>query len=54
LSGNSVTSNSLGISLVSSSGNRIFHNDFSNNRQQIYAFNSTDTWDDGYPSGGNY
>jgi parallel beta-helix repeat protein len=54
MSGNNVTSNDYGIVLQSSSGNRIFHNDFSNNWQQTYVFNSTDMWDDGYPSGGNY
>jgi hypothetical protein len=40
--------------LYSSSGNRIFHNDFLNNTQQTEVVNSTNTWDDGYPSGGNY
>jgi parallel beta-helix repeat protein len=54
-SGNNVTANSGdGFDLYSSSGNRIFHNDFLNNTQQTYVFNSTNTWDDGYPSGGNY
>jgi parallel beta-helix repeat protein len=55
LSGNNVTANSGdGFDLYGSSGNRIFHNDFLNNGQQAFAFNSTNTWDDGYPSGGNY
>jgi parallel beta-helix repeat protein len=63
LSGNNVTANSCGINLYSSSGNRIFHNDFLNNTQetlvldgtlQVTVFNSTNTWDDGFPSGGNY
>lgn len=59
-SGNVLTGNSVsgtlsgeGITLVSSSGNKIFHNDFSNT-QQTYIYNSTDIWDNGYPSGGNY
>ncbi len=60
LSGNNIanngygTINGYGIYLNSSSGNRIFHNNFLNNTQQTYVSNSTNTWDDGYPSGGNY
>jgi parallel beta-helix repeat protein len=54
LSGNNITANTEGVDLYNSSGNKIFHNDFSNNGQQAHVFNSTNTWDDGYPSGGNY
>jgi parallel beta-helix repeat protein len=55
LSGNNVTANSdYGILLYYSSGNRIFHNDFLNNAQQVAVLSSNNTWDDGYPSGGNY
>jgi len=36
------------------SNNRIYHNDFINNTVQAYSYNSENTWDDGYPSGGNY
>ena len=54
LSGNTITGNGYGILLSSSSGNRIFHNDFLNNTQQAFVYNSTNTWDNGYPSGGNY
>jgi parallel beta-helix repeat protein len=55
LFGNSITANGVyGVDLDHSSGNRIFHNDFLNNRQQTYVSNSTNTWDDGYPAGGNY
>jgi parallel beta-helix repeat protein len=54
LSGNNITANSCGIWLDYSSGNRIFHNDFLNNTQQAGVSISNDTWDDGYPSGGNY
>jgi parallel beta-helix repeat protein len=36
-------------------GNIFFHNNFINNTHPfIYNFNSDTTWDDGYPSGGNY
>jgi parallel beta-helix repeat protein len=52
--GNNMESNSYGIMLVyGSSNNKIFHNDFINNAYQAYdSFNNT--WDDGYPSGGNF
>ena len=44
-----------GVDLFSSSGNRIFHNDFLNNVPQAQASSdSSNAWDDGYPSGGNY
>jgi parallel beta-helix repeat protein len=54
LSGNNFTANSCGVDLSSSSDNRIFHNDFLNNTSQAEVSNSTNMWDDGYPSGGNY
>ncbi|MEA2089781.1 MAG: NosD domain-containing protein [Thermoproteota archaeon] len=58
LTGNNVLNNtSYGIVLSGSSNNRIFHNNFINNTYQVRlqdppSFNNT--WDDGYPSGGNY
>jgi parallel beta-helix repeat protein len=53
--GNNVIANSQnGIRLESSSGNNIFHNNFIDNAHQVDSFNSTNIWDDGYPSGGNY
>jgi parallel beta-helix repeat protein len=52
--GNNITSNDIGIYLFFSSNNVIFHNNFINNTKQIYTYNSTNIWDDGYPSGGNY
>lgn len=44
------------ISDVPSSGNSIYHNNFvSNWAGQVYLISgSVNTWDDGYPSGGNY
>ena len=56
LSCNNVVANDHnGIALDDSSGNRIFHDCFSDNTQQTWLWlNSTNTWDDGYPSGGNY
>jgi parallel beta-helix repeat protein len=60
-SNNSVSANNIanngyiGIVLQSSSNSTIYHNDFMNNSaHQAYSYNSTNVWDDGYPSGGNY
>jgi len=35
-------------------GNSIFHNNIVNNTVQAAYYNYTTSWDDGYPSGGNY
>jgi parallel beta-helix repeat protein len=59
-SNNSVTENKLaenrqyGISLESSSNASIYHNNFIHNTNQVSTYDSTGTWDDNYPSGGNY
>jgi parallel beta-helix repeat protein len=38
-----------------SSYNKIHHNNFINNTNQVYVFGeNSNVWDDGYPSGGNY
>jgi len=39
---------------VRGSGNRICHNNFHSNTHQVDSAASTNVWDDGYPSGGNY
>jgi len=44
----------FGISLSSSSNNAIYHNNFMNNTNQVGIYNSTNTWHNGYPSGGNF
>lgn len=53
---NNVTLNSgYGIKLESSYHNRIYHNNFISNVTHAVTNNiGTNTWDDGYPSGGNY
>jgi parallel beta-helix repeat protein len=57
LSGNNVTANNwAGILLYSSSNNNVFyHNNFINNTQHVYVVTPgfANSWDDGYPSGGN-
>jgi parallel beta-helix repeat protein len=42
-----------GVNSFNSSANRFFHNDFIDNGQQA-SDNSPNSWDDGYPSGGNF
>ncbi len=78
ISGNNITTNNIGVVLISSSdynnitgnnveqdsaygiyfdsssNNNIYHNNFANNIQQAYTSYSTNTWDHGYPVGGNY
>ncbi|UCF08128.1 MAG: right-handed parallel beta-helix repeat-containing protein, partial [Thermoplasmata archaeon] len=52
---NNISKNLYGIELLSSSGNKIYHNDFVNNTNQASEPSmSVNNWDDGYPSGGNY
>lgn len=52
--GNTLINNHDGISLVSSLNNYIYHNNFVNNTNQFVVKESSNFWDDGYPSGGNY
>jgi parallel beta-helix repeat protein len=52
--GNNILSNNCGVRLQACSNNSIYHNNFVNNTNQVYAVESTNIWDDGYPSGGNY
>jgi parallel beta-helix repeat protein len=55
---NNITDNRFfGALLLSSSDNRFYHNNFIFGPQSTGLYlmiGSTDTWDDGYPSGGNY
>jgi parallel beta-helix repeat protein len=43
-----------GIKMENSSGNRIVQNSFIDHVVQVESFASTNIWDGGYPSGGNY
>jgi len=43
-----------GIRLSWSSNNTIYHNNVINNTRHLHSVESVNTWDDGYPSGGNY
>ena len=57
ITGNTASSNNMyGIQLYSSSNNVLFHNNLISNTFQASAYPTgyVNTWDDGYPSGGNY
>jgi parallel beta-helix repeat protein len=51
--GNNITNNDLGIYSITCNNN-ISHNNFINNSIQVGGLVSSNIWDDGYPSGGNY
>jgi parallel beta-helix repeat protein len=52
---NNVTNNEYGMLLCSSSFNKIYHDNFINNTIQVHLYDSqSNTWDGGYPFGGNY
>lgn len=54
--GNKIVSNECGIRFYQSSNNFVYHNNFKNNTNQVYTsfYITTNVWDNGYPSGGNY
>lgn len=56
VSGNSVVNNTVGIWFadLASERNKIYHNNFENNNQQVSSFGGANSFDNGYPSGGNY
>lgn len=56
VSGNILENDSLAVSVSSStcSNNRVFHNSFLNDTNMVSDFGSFDSYDDGYPSGGNF
>ncbi|MCP8319054.1 MAG: right-handed parallel beta-helix repeat-containing protein, partial [Candidatus Methylarchaceae archaeon HK01B] len=50
-----INSKNYGIYLYYSSSNKIYHNNIIDNTVQAYDYGGTgNSWDDGYPSGGNY
>jgi parallel beta-helix repeat protein len=54
LIGNNASNNEVGIELLDSSNNNLlYHNNLINNTHNAYD-DSSNTWDNGYPSGGNY
>ena len=51
---NNITGNQVGISLSHCSGNEIYHNNFIDNLNHVMTDDFYNSWDDDYPSGGNY
>jgi parallel beta-helix repeat protein len=52
---NTISQNQIGINMTNSNGNIIYHNNFIGNVIQANILTAvSNTWDDGYPSGGNY
>jgi parallel beta-helix repeat protein len=52
---NTISENQLGINISNSNDNIIYHNNFIDNTVQVHiSIAATNTWDNGYPSGGNY
>ncbi len=60
LFGNSFEANDFAVAIIASagrncSGNAFYRNNFVNNSNEVVGgYPSVDSWDDGYPSGGNY
>jgi parallel beta-helix repeat protein len=54
VSENNIANNVVGVFLLLSSNNTFYHNNFVGNTQQVSSNGSPNTWDNGYPSGGNY
>jgi len=52
--GNEIADNNRGVYISGAGSNMFFHNNFVGNTQQVVCYDSTNLWDDGYPSGGNY
>ncbi len=49
-----VANTHYGLGLYGSLGNLILHNNFVNNARQIFTEHYINTWDNGYPNGGNF
>ena len=54
VSANNLVANGRGIEMIGSSNNTIYHNNFMGGNVEALCYNSTNLWDNGYPSGGNY
>jgi len=53
-SANYIANNNLGINFYEASNNIVYHNNFIDNQKHVSNSDSTNVWDNGYPSGGNY
>lgn len=54
IANNIISVNGCGLLLDKCSNNIIYHNNFVKNKQQTNSIESYNTWDEGYPKGGNY
>jgi parallel beta-helix repeat protein len=55
VSGNTISENDEGIVLAYCENNTVYHNNFVDNAQQAVLYgSSSNSWNDSYPSGGNY
>jgi parallel beta-helix repeat protein len=54
ISSNIITKNQKGISMISSIDNTIYHNNFIGNTNQASDDQNLNSWDNGYPLGGNF
>jgi parallel beta-helix repeat protein len=56
VSDNNITGNGYGVYFYDAvcSQNKFYHNNLVGNTYQVRSLGSANTWDDGYPSGGNY
>jgi parallel beta-helix repeat protein len=52
--GNEIKYNYYGVWLNHSLSNTIYHNNFVDNTEQVHSLNSTNVWEGGSPTGGNY
>jgi parallel beta-helix repeat protein len=51
---NEISYNQVPIHIWNSVNNSIYHNNFRYNTNRVACYSSTNYWDNGYPSGGNY
>lgn len=51
---NNISSNAVGLMVMTSTGNRIYHNNFLNNQEQSEDNGGSNSWDQGNITGGNF
>ena len=52
--GNNISSNSVGVLVMNSDANKIYHNNFLANKEQAEDRRGSNSWDMGNVTGGNY
>jgi len=51
---NNISNNPIGLDIMHSTGNRIFHNNFLGNKEHSQDIGGSNSWDEGNVTGGNY